>query len=285
MPVAQVNGIDICFETFGSSNDEALVLINGLGSQMIRWPEGFRDLIVTSGFHVITLDNRDVGLSSKFDDATENPPYTVDDMAGDVVGILDHLGIDNAHIAGQSMGGMIGQIVALRYRDRVLSLASIMSAMGDDPILSTDADVAAIFTEPAATTREEAIEQDVRHRRVMAGYGFQFDEDAMRDLAAKTYDRCYAPAGRVRQVLAVVAAPGRAQSLSQLDLATVVIHGTGDRLVPVANGEKMAAVVPGAELVTIDGMGHDLPRGAWNDVVSAIVRNAKRAGAHVVTGP
>jgi pimeloyl-ACP methyl ester carboxylesterase len=276
MPIAHVNDIDICYETYGSGDDEALVLINGLGSQMIRWPEGFRDLLVNTGFHVIAFDNRDVGLSTKFDDATTNPPYTVADMASDVIGLLDHLRIDQAHIVGQSMGGMIGQVVTIQHPHRVLSLASVMSAMGDDPVLSTDPDVVAVFSEPAATTREEAIEQDVRHRRVMSGDGFAYDEDAMRDLAAKTYDRCYAPAGRTRQMLAIVAASGRAEALSKLETPTVVIHGTGDRLVPFANGEKMATIVPGAELVAIDGMGHDLPRGAWDDIVSAIARNAKR---------
>ncbi|MEX0874432.1 MAG: alpha/beta hydrolase [Actinomycetota bacterium] len=293
MPIAKANGIEIYYETFGAPDDAALVLINGLGSQLIRWPEGFRDLLVDEGFHVITFDNRDVGLTTKFDspsaslrrDAAEAPideaspglPYTVDDMADDVAGLLDRLGITKAHIAGQSMGGMIGQVLAIRHSDRVLSLASIMSAMGEDPVLTDDVDVLTIFTEPAATERDEAIEQDVRHRRIMAGRGFPFDEDAMRDIAARTYDRSYAPAGRVRQMLAVRAAPGRGASLVKLTIPIVVIHGTDDRLVPVANGRKMADVIERARLVTIEGMGHDLPKDAWPLVVNAIVANAQKA--------
>lgn len=279
MPTAIVNGIELCYETDGSPGDPALVLINGLGSQMIRWPEGFKDLILGAGFHLVTFDNRDVGLTQKFHDVDSSPAYSVDDMADDVAALLDHLGIDAAHIVGQSMGGMIGQVLAIRHPRRVLSLASIMSAMGGDPVSSPDPEMMKIFTEPAAKTREEAIEQDVRHRRLIAGPGFPFDEDAMRDLATRTYDRCYAPDGRVRQMLAIQAAPGRAGALADIDLPTVVIHGTADRLVPVEAGKRMADVVPGAELVLIEGMGHDLPRGAWEEIVGAVVGNTKRAAA------
>lgn len=276
MPVASVNGIEVCYETSGDGRP--LVLINGLGSQMIRWPQGFCDLLRGHGFRVVVFDNRDVGLTTKFDDAPQTPAYTVDDMAGDVVGLLDHLGIERAHIAGQSMGGMIAQVLAIAHPDRVLSLASIMSATGDDRVLADDPEVVAVFTEPAATTREEAIEQDVRHRRVMSGPGFPYDEDAMRELAARCYDRCHLPAGRARQMQAVGAAPGRSAALAELEVPTVVIHGTADRLIPVAAGEATAAAIPGAELVLIEGMGHDLPRGAWEEIAAAIARNAARAG-------
>lgn len=279
MPTATVNGIELCYEASGSPDDPALVLINGLGSQMIRWPQGFKDLILEAGFYLIVFDNRDVGLTQKFADVTASPAYTVDDMADDVAALLDHLGIDAAHIVGQSMGGMIGQVLAIRHAQRVRSLASIMSAMGGEAVSPPDPEVWAIFSEPAAKTREEAIEQDVRHRRLIAGPGFPFDEDAMRDLATRTYDRCYAPDGRVRQMFAIQAAPGRAEPLSRIDIPTVVIHGTADRLVPVSSGKRMADVVPGAELVLIEGMGHDLPRGAWEEIVGAIVRNTNRAAA------
>jgi pimeloyl-ACP methyl ester carboxylesterase len=279
MPTAPINGIEIYYETFGNSDDPALVLINGLGSQCIRWPQDFRDAIVAEGFHLVVFDNRDVGLSTKFAGASVSPAYSVDDMADDVAGLLDHLGIAAAHIVGQSMGGMIGQVLAIRHPERVLSLASIMSATGDGMVLSTNADALAIFSEPAATTREEAIEQDVRQRRLIGGAGFPFDEDAMRDLAERTYDRCYAPDGRVRQMLAVQGAPGRAQALAKLTIPVVVIHGTDDPLVPVENGRRTAEAIPGAELVEIEGMGHDLPSGARARIVAAIVRNAQRATA------
>lgn len=277
MPIAHVNGIDVCYETYGSPDDPALVMINGLGSQMVRWPQGFLDLFLAAGLRVIVFDNRDVGHTTKFADAEQ---YTIDDMADDVAALLDHIGISAAHIAGQSMGGMIAQVLAIRHPDRVLSLASIMSATGDDPVLSVDPDVVQIFTEPPASTREQVIEQDVRHRRVMSGPGFPFDQDAMRDLATRTYDRCYAPDGRARQMLAVRSAAPRAKALSTLDVPAVVVHGTADRLVPVENGKKTAEAIPGAELVLIDGMGHDLPRGAWATIAEAIVRTSKRAAAH-----
>ncbi len=277
MPIAKVNGIDLCYETFGSDSDPALVLINGLGSQMIRWPEGFKDLLVEKGFRVITLDNRDVGLTTKFDDATESPAYTVDDMADDVAALLGHLGMTSAHIVGQSMGGMIGQVLALRHTPRVLSLASVMSATGDDAVLSPDPEVMKIFTEPAETERDSVIEQDVRHRRIMAGGGFPFDEDYIRGLAGRCYDRSYLPAGRVRQMLAIQTSKPRAKALAQLSTPIVVIHGTDDKLVPFSNGESMAAAIPGAELVAVEGMGHDLPKGAWAQIVDAIVSNTRRA--------
>lgn len=276
MPIARVNGIDLCYDTYGSPDDPALVLINGLGSQMIRWPQGFLDHLLSAGLRVIVFDNRDVGLTTKFADAEQ---YTVDDMADDVAALLEHLGLEAAHIAGQSMGGMIAQVLAIRHPESVSSLASIMSATGDDPVLSVDPEVVTIFTEPAATSREEAIEQDVRHRRVMSGPGFEFDEDAMRDLATRTFDRCYAPDGRRRQMLAIQSAKPRAKALSGVDIPAVVIHGTADRLVPAENGRKTAEAIPGAELVLIEGMGHDLPRGAWPMIVDAIVRTTKRTPA------
>ena len=174
------------------------------------------------------------------------------------------------------MGGMIAQVIAINHPARARSIASIMSAMGDDPVLSTDNDAVKIFAEPPETEREKAIEQDVRHRRIISGPGFPFDEDAARDLATRCYDRCYDPSGRARQMFAVMASGGRKAALAELKIPTVVIHGTDDPLVPVENGRKMAAVVPGAELVEIEGMGHDLPEGAWPTVADAIASNARR---------
>ncbi len=277
MPIARVEGHEICYDTFGADDDPALVLINGLGSQMIRWPLAFIDQLVGAGFRVIVHDNRDVGLSSKFSETTTSPPYTVGDMAADTLGVLDDLGIRAAHIAGMSMGGMIGQVLAVEHTNRVLSLTSIMSAMGDDPVLSQTSAAIAIFGEKPETERDKVIEQDVRHRRLMSGPGFPFDEDAMRDLATRCFDRSYSPDGRRRQMLAVQASKGRKEALSKTTIPTVVIHGTDDPLVHVENGRKMAAVVPGAKLVEIEGMGHDLPQGAWSTITAAIADNVKRA--------
>jgi pimeloyl-ACP methyl ester carboxylesterase len=281
MPTTTVNGTLICFDTFDRPGDpddaEPLVLINGLGSQMIRWPKGFIDLLIERGFRVIVHDNRDVGLSQKFGDASGSPAYTVNDMAADTVGVLDHLGIGSAHIAGMSMGGMITQVIAIRHPERARSIASIMSATGDDAVLSTDSEAVKIFAEPPETEREKAIEQDVRHRRIISGPGFAFDEDAARDLATRCYDRCFDPSGRRRQMLAVQASPGRKAALSELTVPAVVIHGTADPLVPLENGRRTAEAIPGAQLVEIEGMGHDLPEGAWPIIADAIASNARRA--------
>jgi len=277
MPIANVRGVEICYEADGPDDAPALVLLNGLGSQMIRWPDGFKQLLLDAGFRVITHDNRDVGLSKKFDDVDAKPPYTVLDMAADTVGVLDELGIERAHVAGMSMGGMIAQVLAIEHGDRIRSVASIMSAMGDDPVLSTNSDAVSIFAEPPEMEREAAIEQDVRHRRMISGPGFPFDEDAARDLATRCYDRCHRPDGRRRQMLAVQASSGRKAALSKLTMPTVVIHGTDDPLVPVENGRKMADTVPDAKMVEIEGMGHDLPRGAWGTIADAISENARRA--------
>jgi pimeloyl-ACP methyl ester carboxylesterase len=273
---AKVNGIELCYDTFGPDDGEPLVLINGLGSQMIRWPQGFIDLLVESGFRVIVHDNRDVGLTQKFADAPESPAYTVNDMAADTVGLLDHLGIGSAHIAGMSMGGMITQVIAINHPTKARSIASIMSATGDDAVVSTDNDAVKIFAEPPEHEREKAIEQDVRHRRIISGPGFPFDEDAARDLATRCYDRCYDPSGRARQMFAVMASGGRKAALSKLQVPAVVIHGTHDPLVPIENGRRTAEAIPGAELVEIEGMGHDLPEGAWRTVADAIASNARR---------
>ena len=274
MPVAPANGIEIFYDTFGSPDDDALLLIRGFGSQMISWHEEFCEMLAGGGFHIIRFDNRDVGLSTKFDEA---PPYTLDDMAADAIGLLDHLGIAFAHVAGMSMGGMIAQLMAINHPDRVLSLASIMSHMGDSDAAAPTAEAMATFVQPPATTRQEAIERGVADRRVITGPGFDFDERDAREVAARSYDRCYCPEGRVRQGLAIRSAPSRRAALERLTIPVAVIHGSADPLIPVENGRRTAAAVPGAELVIIDGMGHDLPRGAWERIVDAITANARRA--------
>lgn len=277
MPVAPVNGIELCYDTIGPDDGEPLVLINGLGSQMIRWPQGFLAAIVAEGFRVVIFDNRDVGLSTSFDDAGETLAYTIADMAADVVGLLDHLGVERAHIVGQSMGGVIAQTIAITYPDRVTSLASIMSGTSDGPVAAPSPEIAAMLTGPMPEGREAAIEADLRMRRLIAGPGFPFDEDAMRDLAERVVDRAFRPTGVRRQMMAIGAAPGRSEALASVRVPTVVIHGTADPLVPFSNGERTAEAVPGAELVAIEGMGHDLPEGAWPQVVGAIARNARKA--------
>jgi pimeloyl-ACP methyl ester carboxylesterase len=276
MPIAPVNGIEIYYETYGSPADPALMLINGFGSQMIRWPEPFRAAFTEAGFHLVAFDNRDVGLSTQCGDL---PPYTLEDMADDAAALLDHLGIDKVHVAGMSMGGMIAQLVAIRHPERVLTLASIMSTTGGDRVVPAAPEVMSALLPPPAKDRDEYIENTLRGLKVYGSVGFEFDEAEARALCADSYDRCHSPEGRVRQLLAIQTTPDRLAGLRALAVPTVVIHGEDDPLVPFANGEQTAEAIPGAELVGIPGMGHDLPRGAWPALVDAIVTNARRAVA------
>jgi len=272
MPVAPSNGIEIFYDTFGVRTDPPLVLIRGLGSQMISWREPFCEMLAARGFFVVRFDNRDVGLSSK----TPDTKYTIDDMAADTVGLMDHLGIDHAHIAGMSMGGMIAQQIAISYPDRVLSLTSIMSTIGGPDVVPPTAEAAAIFTVPAPKTRDEAIARGVEDRRVIGSPAF-FDEDEAFELAELSYDRCNHPEGRLRQMVAIQSATPRGEALGKLTVPAVVIHGVQDPLVPVENGRRTAAAIPGAELVEIDGMGHDIPPGVWEPIVDTIASVSSRA--------
>jgi pimeloyl-ACP methyl ester carboxylesterase len=273
MPIVASNGIEICFDEFGSAEDPAILLVRGFGSQMIAWRDAFCQKLADSGFRVIRYDNRDTGLSSKIDDGTK---YGLNDMAADGIGVLDHLGIDKAHVCGLSMGGMIVQLMAIEHPDRVLSMVSIMSAIGGrDAVLATG-DALRIFSDPVPPTREERIEQDVTHRRIIGSTGDLFDEAEVRALATESYDRSFYPKGKLGQMHAIQNAPSRREALGELTIPVAVIHGTIDPLVPVENGRITADAIPGAELVLIDGMGHDIPAGAWDTVIDAIVSNARR---------
>jgi pimeloyl-ACP methyl ester carboxylesterase len=276
MPIAPANGIEICYDEFGSPDAPALLLIRGFTSQMISWHVEFCERLAAHGLRVIRFDNRDVGLSTKFDEA---PQYTLDDMAADGIGLLDHLGIGAAHIAGMSMGGMIAQLMAINHPDRVLSLASIMSHVGDADAVPPTPEAAAIFLAPPVASKEEFVEKAVRDRRVIGSPGFPFDEIDVREIAARSYDRCYLPQGNIRQALAIRSAPPRSEALLRLAIPVTVIHGTADPLIPVDNGRRTAAAIPACQLVEIDGMGHDIPRGAWDLVIGAIVDNIKRVAA------
>ncbi len=283
MPIAPSNGIEIFHDTFGSRRDPAIILIRGLGSQMISWRQPFCERLADRGYFVIRFDNRDVGLSTKITpDAFPNVdpacPYSIEDMAADTVGVLDHLRIDEAHVVGMSMGGMIAQQVAIEHPERVLSLTSIMSTIGGEDVVPPTPEAAEIFVGPPAPNRDEAIAKSMNERRIIGSPEF-FDEEEALELATRSYDRCNHPEGRARQMLAIQSAPARRADLAQLDLPAVVVHGVQDPLVPVENGRRTAEAIPGAELVEIDGMGHDIPPGVWDRVIDAITSVASRATA------
>jgi pimeloyl-ACP methyl ester carboxylesterase len=275
----QANGITIEYETLGSPDDDAMLLVMGHGAQLVSWPPSFVRALADAGFHVITYDNRDVGLSTTFPAGTT---YTIGDMAADGMGLLDALGIERAHVAGASMGGGIVQQMAIDHPERVLSLCSIMSTtsgpgLPPPPPEKVAAMLPLLMNPP--TGRDEVIEHAVKAAHVIGSTAFPIDEAQVRERAAASYDRGHHPAGRDNQSAAVAAAGDRTEALGKVTVPTVVVHGSVDPLVPPAGGELTANAVPGAELVVVEGMGHDLPEGAVPIVVEAIVTNARRATA------
>ena len=289
--MAHIGEIDLCYEPFGFPDDPALLLVMGLGTQMLGWPDAFCEQLAGRGFHVIRYDNRDIGRSTHL--RQFRPPtlrqlllrdksaahYSLADMADDGVALLDQLGIGQAHVAGASMGGMIAQLIASRHPDRVLSLASIMSNTGHMWKGRPAWRIYPLLARRPVSERDAAIESSVRTMRAIGSPGFPFEEDALRTIATESYERGHDPAGSARQLAAIVTAPDRTAELKQITAPTVVIHGTRDRLVTPSGGRATADAIPGAQLVKIEGMGHDLPRGAWDRIVDAIVANARRADA------
>ena len=273
------------YETFGDPKGQPLLLIMGLGAQMTTWEDEFCAQLADRGFHVIRFDNRDVGLSTWMEDAGDpdmasafsgNPKaaYELDDLAADAAGLLESLDIPAAHIVGASMGGFIAQLVAINHPEKVLSLTSIMSGPGGTDAVPPKPEGAAILVVSPPETREERVEQAMSFRRVLLGPADPFDEAHERARATRSVDRAYYPPGVGRQLLAILAAKSRMERLRQVRVPTLVVHGVDDVLVPVENGRLVAEAVPGARLIEIDGMGHDLPKRAWPQVMDAIVEVA-----------
>ena len=272
MARATANGIELEYETFGDARSQPLLLIGGLGTQMITWDEDFCELLAARGFHVIRFDNRDAGLSTY-----PEGEYSLDDMAADAAGLLDALGIPAAHIVGASMGGFIAQLVALDHRDHVLTLTSIMSGPnGKDQVQPTE-EANAVLLAPAPQTREEQVALGLRAKRTLLGPEDPYDEAYERARIERALDRAYHPIGFMRQLQAIVAAPSRLGRLQSLTMPALVIHGDADILVPVENGRNVAAAIPGALLLEIRGMGHDIPRRVWPQVADAIAELARHA--------
>jgi pimeloyl-ACP methyl ester carboxylesterase len=287
---AQVGPVELVYETIGDPSDAPLLLVMGLGMQLIHWDRQLCELFAERGFHVIRFDNRDAGLSTKIRGPVPNVmrlmaglpvrvPYLLDDMAGDSYGLLDHLGIERAHVVGTSMGGMIAQTMAIRRPERVLSLGSMLSTTGDRRLGTPKLRVWTVLMRRAPRDRDAYIAYFVRVFRMIGSPAYRMDDERMRELAAATYDRCHYPAGTARQLAAILASGSRTAALRQLDVPTVVIHGESDPLVPLRAGVATARAIPGAELITIRGMGHDMPQELWPTFVEAIAKNAERAVA------
>jgi pimeloyl-ACP methyl ester carboxylesterase len=293
MPNIIANGIHIEYDTFGNTSSPTLLLIMGLGAQMVLWPEEFCKRLASRGLHVVRFDNRDCGLSSKFDEAGEpdvmelltnpqgsaklNIPYTLDDMAGDAVGLLDALGIKKAHVCGVSMGGMIAQTVAIRHQSRVLSLISISSGTGDPSLPWGRPDAMAMLVSPTPAERNAYIEHNIKVFKTISGSKYPVNEQMMRPLIESSYDRCYYPQGTARHSIAIITAGSRTQELKSVTVPALVIHGAEDPLLPPEQGKATAKAIPGAKLLLIEGMGHDLPVEVWPLLIDAIVKHIHRA--------
>lgn len=287
---ARVGALDIAYEAFGDPADPPVLLVMGLATQMVGWPDEFCRDLADRGLHVIRFDNRDIGLSTHLTDAGApdilalmgghgSAAYALADLADDTVGLLDQLGLDSVHVVGASMGGMIAQLVAVRSPERVRSLTSIMSTTGDQGVgRPSDAATGVLLAAPAHD-RESAIQRAVDTYRVIGSPGFEFDETALRERAGLSFDRAYDPAGVARQLAAILTTPDRTSDLGALDVPALVVHGEKDQLVDVSGGHATAAAIPGAELMIVDGMGHDLPREVWPRLLDALTALVERGEA------
>lgn len=302
MAVVSANGIEIAYDERGKPDNPAIVLIMGLGTQMIAWPEEFCDGLAARGFRVVRFDNRDIGLSTKLEGGRPvnlttlflrafiglpvRSPYTLNDMARDAVGLMDRLGIDRAHVVGASMGGMIGQIAAAEHPSRVRSLVSIMSTSGARGLPSAKSEAMAALRKPRpdARDREAAIQHGMYVYRAIGSPGFATPEAELRQKVERAFDRSYYPAGVGRQLAAIVANGSRVELLKRITAPTLVIHGADDPLVPLAAGKDTAARIRGAQLEVIPGMGHDLPTALVPHIVQSIAAHCEAADGRPVQG-
>ena len=287
------SGIDICYETFGSPDDPAILLVMGLGGPMGWWTEDFCQRLAGRGYFVIRYDNRDTGRSTKLRQhkvgrlelvrafaGMGKPPYGISDLADDAFGVLDHLGIERVHLVGVSMGGMIVQTMAIAKPERAMSMTSIMSTTGNRRVGWQHPKIIPALLSSAGSTRDSYVARSLRTSAILGSPAFPGDEELARARAYETYDRGWTASGVTRHMLAVLAQPDRTKDLAKLDLPVTVIHGLNDPLVHRSGGKAVANAVPGAEHLEIAGLAHDLPVQLYDTYVDAIVRTAQRAVSH-----
>ncbi|WP_219945032.1 alpha/beta fold hydrolase [Iamia sp. SCSIO 61187] len=284
-------GIEIWYTTDGDPSDEPLLMVMGLGTQHLGWDDALVARLVDRGYFVIRFDNRDIGLSTKPDVGDLDPmteimaalsggqaraPYHLTDMADDAIAVLDALGIGSAHVVGASMGGMISQTIAIEHPTRIRSLTSIMSTTGDPGVGQPTPEVLPILLGPAPRTREEAVERGATISAAIGSPGLA-DEARARQKAGEAWDRCAYPVGTAHQLLAIVSSPDRTEALRQLSLPTLVVHGDADPLVAPSGGQATAEAIPEAELLVVEGMGHDVPEVFWDSIIDAIAATTAKA--------
>ncbi len=295
MPRFDTGEVTLEYETIGSPQDPPLLLVPGFGAQLIAWPRPFAERLAAGGRFVVMFDNRDCGLSSKLDGrgadtaevlaavsagdlpaARRLAAYTLSEMADDGLALLSGLGIERAHVLGASMGGMIGQTMAIEHPERLLSLTSMMSTTGEKEFGQATPEAMQVLLTPAPTEREAFI---AGAERAAIWRSRRYPElDAVRALAAESYDRCFYPEGSTRQFAAMIASGSRAEGLENLRVPTLVIHGLDDTLIPPSGGQRTAALIPGARLLLIEDMGHDRPRPLWPELCEAILGHTALAG-------
>jgi pimeloyl-ACP methyl ester carboxylesterase len=296
--IARANGIELCYEIFGDANAEPMFLIMGLGAQMIHWDDDFCRQLAARGFRVIRFDNRDIGKSSRLSGGKRlgpvellklrflkipvAAPYRLRDMAEDVIGLMDVLGIKSAHLVGASMGGMIAQEIAISFPARVRSLTSIMSTTGNPKDPPPTREAAAVLMAPPPATKEEYFARYAQTWKVLRAGSFPEDEARDRSRAELNFERGLNPAGVGRQLRAILASGSRKQRLASVKAPTLVIHGTVDPLVRPAAGMDTAASIPGAKLMMVEGMGHALPIRFWPQIIDAIDKHAHAATARAM---
>lgn len=283
------NGIEIAYEAFGDPADPPMLLVMGLGTQMLAWPDAFCEDLAARGHYVIRFDNRDVGLSThltgvrapSFTAVTlrrEKPPYTIDDMADDAMGLCDALGLESVHLVGASLGGFIAQHVAIRYPHRLRSLTLIMTSTGSKRVGNPKPALFSVLTKRRVSAdREGAQQRALETFRIIGSRGYAFDEEFLAELAGQSYDRAHDPGGYLRQLAAIAGQPDRSEQLRRLRMPALVIHGLHDPLVALSGGIAAAKLLRNSKFVGYSGMGHDLPRALWDDMAGEIAALAQRA--------
>lgn len=289
MPNVRANGIDIEYDEFGSPDDPGFLLVMGFSVQMTGWDERFCTELASHGFRVVRFDNRDVGLSSRITDGPtpdvmkalsgdhSSASYTIADMADDAAGLIGALGMAPAHVMGVSMGGMIVQSLTIRHPDQVRSLCSIMSTTGDQSVGQASAEAIGALMAPPPANREEAADRAVVATKVIGSPAYPQDEAGVRERAMAAYDRANDPTGVARQLVGIAASPDRTADLASVSVPTLVIHGEADPLINVSGGEATAKAIPGADLLVVPGMAHDLPPQLWTQLIDAVVANVAQA--------
>jgi pimeloyl-ACP methyl ester carboxylesterase len=274
----KANNIDIWYEDFGNSSNPTVLLIMGAGAQGIMWNLELIRKIVNTGYHVVRFDNRDAGLSTWIDDFNANP-YSLEDMAADTIGLMDALNIKKAHIIGWSMGGMIAQLIAIHYPNRILSLTSWMSTYWSlDPDVPAMSDEITSWFEKSMggtppETKEKIVEENVKIFRMFSGSRFPFNEQWLKSMTEESYDRGWDPRTTQNHVAATMASPSRLEALKNLNIRTLVIHGTEDPIINYVHGVVCAKVIPRSRLLTLKGVGHEIPSEIVSEAVEAILKH------------